>query len=74
MNIHDVFHVDRFRHYKLSLEALGPRAPARPPPEIVMATRNGRSRTYWITARSTAFRDSTPNGRDIYWKEESMGA
>ena len=35
MKIHDVFHVDRLRHYKPSPEALGPRAPARPPPEII---------------------------------------
>jgi hypothetical protein len=35
MKIHDVFHVDRFRHYLPSPEALGPRAPARPPPDII---------------------------------------
>jgi hypothetical protein len=35
MKIHDVFHVDRFRPYSPSPEALGPRAPARPPPEII---------------------------------------
>lgn len=35
MKIHDVFHVDRFRHYYPSPEALGPRAPPRPAPIIV---------------------------------------
>ena len=35
MKIHDVFHVDRFRHYLPSPEALGPLAPARPPPDII---------------------------------------
>jgi transposase InsO family protein len=35
MKIHDVFHVDRFQEYKPSPEALGPRAPAMPPPEII---------------------------------------
>jgi hypothetical protein len=35
MKIHPVFHVDRFRHYHPSPEALGPRTPARPPPVIV---------------------------------------
>ena len=35
LKIHDVFHVDRFRHYHPSPAALGPRAPARPPPEII---------------------------------------
>jgi hypothetical protein len=35
MNIHPVFHVDRFRHYHPSPPALGPRTPARPAPEIV---------------------------------------
>jgi len=35
MNIHPVFHVDRFRHYHPSPVALGPRTPARPAPEII---------------------------------------
>jgi transposase InsO family protein len=35
MNIHPVFHVDRFRHYHPSPAVLGPRTPARPAPEIV---------------------------------------
>ena len=35
MKIHDVFHVDRFRHYQPSPEALGQRAPAKPEPEII---------------------------------------
>lgn len=35
MKIHDVFHVDRFRHYHPSPERLGPRALPRPPPDII---------------------------------------
>jgi hypothetical protein len=35
VRIHDVFHVDRFRHYYPSPEALGPRAPPQPTPIIV---------------------------------------
>jgi hypothetical protein len=35
MNIHPVFHVDRFRQYHPSPPAFGPRTPARPAPEIV---------------------------------------
>lgn len=35
MRIHDVFHVDRFRHYQPSPEALGQRAPAKPAPDII---------------------------------------
>ena len=38
MKIHDVFHVDRFRPYRPSPETLGPRTPARPPPEIIDGT------------------------------------
>ena len=35
MNIHPVFHVDRFRLYHPSPPAFGPRTPARPAPEII---------------------------------------
>lgn len=35
MKIHDVFHVDRFRHYHPSPESLGKRTPARPDPDII---------------------------------------
>ena len=35
MKIHDVFHVDRFRHYRQSPETLGQRAPPRPAPDII---------------------------------------
>ena len=35
MRIHDIFHVDRFRPYQSSPESLGPRAHARPPPDII---------------------------------------
>jgi hypothetical protein len=35
IKIHDVFHVDRFRHYQPSPERLGQRAPEKPAPDVI---------------------------------------